>query len=355
MTLGLIATDPLAAVVPPLPQTLLAAAAAGHDTSAGAMLLPGLLAPTVVLLLTIAAGVGTYLLLPNRRLNVSARAVGGVIMLFAGLVLALGIIRTTASLAGGPGIYFWIFSAIALLGALRVVTHPRPVYAALYFVLTVFATAGLFILMWAEFMAAALVLIYAGAILVTYVFVIMLAASSTPGGVEKVNEYDAVSRDPLIASAVGVALMGVILFVIFDRAERVSTGPRSYTYVATKTSGDRTVEVVGEVSAPSPALARERIPEGLTITGDLHEAFSVQALGRYFFANHAVTLELAGLLLTIGMIGAIMIARRRVLASPAEVPAPASMTGPATPISDDPFSIPVYGTDNPRQKAYPET
>ena len=75
------------------------------------------------------------------------------------------------------GVYFWIFSAIALVGAVRVVTHPRPVYSALYFVLTVFATAGLFVLLWAEFMAAALVLIYAGAILVTYVFVIMLAAA----------------------------------------------------------------------------------------------------------------------------------------------------------------------------------
>src|SRR6185503_7620582 len=99
-------------------------------------------------------------------------------------------------------IYFWIFSAIALLGALRVVTHPRPVYAALYFVLTVFATAGLFILLWAEFMAAALVLIYAGAILVTYVFVIMLAAQPAEDGAPvsgsaraALAEYDAVSRE----------------------------------------------------------------------------------------------------------------------------------------------------------------
>ena len=68
------------------------------------------------------------------------------------------------------------------VGAIRVVTHPKPVYSALYFVLTVFASAGLFVLLWAEFMAAALVLIYAGAILVTYVFVIMLAAEAPPPG-----------------------------------------------------------------------------------------------------------------------------------------------------------------------------
>jgi NADH-quinone oxidoreductase subunit J len=305
------------------------------------------------MVLTLAAGLGTFLLLPNRRLNLSARATGGVILLFVALLMAFWIIRTTAFLAGGPGIYFWIFSAIALLGALRVVTHPRPVYAALYFVLTVFATAGLFILMWAEFMAAALVLIYAGAILVTYVFVIMLAASSTPGGIEKLNEYDTNSRDPLVASAVGVALMGVMLFVIFDLAQPLKAGERSFTYVATKSENGITRQVVGEVTAPNPVVARERIPQDLTPTQELEEAFSVQALGRYFFANHAVTLELAGLLLTIGMIGAIIIARRRVVS--AEPQPHVTMVGPSTPINDDPFSIPVYGTDNPRQKAYPET
>ncbi len=62
---------------------------------------------------------------------------------------------------------------------MRVVTHPAPVYSALYFILTVFASAGLFVLLSAGFMAAALVLIYAGAILITYVFVIMLASQAS--------------------------------------------------------------------------------------------------------------------------------------------------------------------------------
>lgn len=349
MILGIVESTSHAVAVSPLLQVPLAA----HDASVDASLLTPLVAPSMVMGLTLAAGLGTYLLLPNRRLNMSARAMGGVILLFAALLLAFCIIRTTAFLAGGPGVYFWIFSTIALLGALRVVTHPRPVYAALYFVLTVFATAGLFILMWAEFMAAALVLIYAGAILVTYVFVIMLAASSSPGGIEKLNEYDTNSRDPLVASVVGVALMGMMLFVIFDLAQPLKAGDRSFTFVATKTENGITKQVVGEVTAPNAIVARERIPEGLTPTQDLEEAFSVQALGRYFFANHAVTLELAGLLLTIGMIGAIMIARRRVVS--AQTQPRITMAGPMTPVSDDPFSIPVYGTDNPSQKAYPET
>src|SRR3989440_11180469 len=112
---------------------------------------------------------------------------------------------TAGEAKGGMGPFFWIFSAIAIIGALRVVTHPKPVYSALYFILTVFASAGLFLLLWAEFMAAALVLIYAGAILVTYVFVIMLAAeASAPGaGTRGFLEHDMVSKDPVIAAAVG--------------------------------------------------------------------------------------------------------------------------------------------------------
>src|SRR6266480_4416755 len=185
------------------------------------------LSPLVILVLCVIAGGGTVLLLPSRR-EASFRKVGGVILLAAGLIFAALLLRLTAGAAqGGMGPYFWIFSAIAIFGAIRVVTHTKPVYSALYFVLTVFASAGLFLLLWAEFMAAALILIYAGAILVTYVFVIMLAAeASAPGastrgatGVrEQLADHDAVSREPVIASAVGFALLGVLLLVIFDKA-----------------------------------------------------------------------------------------------------------------------------------------
>ena len=142
--------------------------------------------PLVILVLCVIAGVGTVLLLPSRR-EASLQKIGGIILAAAGLIFAALLVRLTAGDAnGGMGPYFWIFSAIAIFGAIRVVTHPKPVYSALYFVLTVFASAGLFLLLWAEFMAAALVLIYAGAILVTYVFVIMLASeASSPGALRR--------------------------------------------------------------------------------------------------------------------------------------------------------------------------
>jgi NADH-quinone oxidoreductase subunit J len=134
-----------------------------------------LLSPALLFVLAVIAAIAMILLLPGRR-EAPIRVIGGAVLAATGLVFAAVLGRQ----AGGVGVYFWVFAAIAIVGAIRVVTHPKPVYSVLYFVLTVMATAGLFVLMWAEFMAAALVLIYAGAILVTYVFVIMLAAEAQP-------------------------------------------------------------------------------------------------------------------------------------------------------------------------------
>jgi NADH-quinone oxidoreductase subunit J len=167
----------------------------------------GVVPPLAILTLCVVAGIGTLLLLPALpgTRKASARPLGGVILGAALLILAATAIHATAGEpTPGIGAYFWIFSIIAVVGAVRVVTHPRPVYSALYFVLTVFASAGLFILLAADFLAAALILIYAGAILITYVFVIMLAAQATgskdSGALAGLAEYDLTSREPLVAT-----------------------------------------------------------------------------------------------------------------------------------------------------------
>ena len=80
------------------------------------------------------------------------------------------------------------------------ITHHRPVFAALYFVLVVLSSAGLFLMLEAEFMAFALIIVYAGAILITYVFVIMLAQQApVPGEEARQAEYDVIPREPAAA------------------------------------------------------------------------------------------------------------------------------------------------------------
>jgi NADH-quinone oxidoreductase subunit J len=239
---------------------------------------------------------------------------------------ALIILLVQWAAVGGAAttVYFWLFSVVALSASTRVITHRQPVYSALYFVLTVLSTAGLFVLLWAEFLAAALVIIYAGAILVTYTFVIMLASEASGRGLvtsladsgsRNEFEHDVESRSPVLACLAGFVVMGTMLFLIFDRAAGITShGPIQ------------------------PDTSRN-------VAGGL------QQLGVYLFTHQAVALQLAGLILTLAMVGALMIARKRVLLSEednltGEVP----QTAPYTPVDDNPHSISVNGEVGPRAK-----
>jgi len=302
------------------------------ETTAAAFAEP--INPFLILVLCVVAGIATVLALPSRR-EASIRKVGGIILALAFAILAASLVRyASGDPKGGMGPYFWIFSIIAIAGAIRVITHSIPVYSALYFVLTVFASAGLFLLLWAEFMAAALILIYAGAILITYVFVIMLAAEATNIKASDVAlEHDAVSREPVIASAVGFALLGIMLFVIFDRMHDAQNGANV---------------------AITKFVAKEATPDLKIVSGQTQE------LGAFLFNHQVINLELAGLLLTIALVGAIVIAKRQLTTESAEAAtleegSGGVLYGPATPVDDNPHSIPVMGSRNPRQKVYPET
>jgi len=71
-------------------------------------------------------------------------------------------------------ILFYLFSAILLFAALRVITARNPVHAVLYLVLTFFNTAALWLLLGAEFLAIALIMVYVGAVMVLFLFVVMM-------------------------------------------------------------------------------------------------------------------------------------------------------------------------------------
>ena len=75
---------------------------------------------------------------------------------------------------GGGEILFFLFGTLAIVSALGVILHPHPVYSALALVLTLFQIAGLFILLDAQMVAFLQVIVYAGAIMVLFLFVLML-------------------------------------------------------------------------------------------------------------------------------------------------------------------------------------
>jgi NADH-quinone oxidoreductase subunit J len=101
---------------------------------------------------------------------------------------------------------FYIFGIVAIVAALLFVTRKSPVAAAMWLVTTMFSLAALYVMMDAQFIGAIQVLVYAGAIMVVFLFVIMLLNLGHPSDIA-----DARSRGwKLVATAVGIALLAQI-------------------------------------------------------------------------------------------------------------------------------------------------
>src|SRR5215510_14180791 len=103
---------------------------------------------------------------------------------------------------------FAAFATAAILSAILMITNRNPVYSALWFALATLAVCELFLLQSAPLLAAATVIVYAGAIVVTFVFVIMLAQQSGA------TVYDQRSRQPLFATLFAILLLGALLAML---------------------------------------------------------------------------------------------------------------------------------------------
>ncbi len=157
--------------------------------------------------LTLAAVVGLlaiYLLLPRpRRLPLVWGIAAGIAALFAVVVLVIPPTRLSVE-----GVIFYVCAVTAILAGGLLVTQRNPARAALSFALVVLATCGMFVLQAAPFLMAATIIVYAGAIIVTFLFVLMLAQQEFP------SDADARSREPLLATATGFVLLGTLLYLI---------------------------------------------------------------------------------------------------------------------------------------------
>lgn len=114
---------------------------------------------------------------------------------------------------------FFLFSGVAVLGAILMITHRNPAYSALWFAVVTLAVSGLFLLQSAPFLASATVIVYAGAIIVTFLFVLMLAQQAG------ITNYDQNSRQPGVATFTGFVLLGALLFVLVPSKEQAAPAP----------------------------------------------------------------------------------------------------------------------------------
>ena len=160
---------------------------------------------------TLFVAVGMWLLLPGggnkrRLLGVLLGLIG--LGLFASKALPLG--EWTSDFV------FWSLAAITIISAAATVTLRSPVYckAILVRCFSLLGTAGLFLFQGAQFLGVATVVVYAGAILVTFLFVVMLA---NPEGHAY---YDRIGWEPLLSAATGAVLVGLLTMTISSMALR---------------------------------------------------------------------------------------------------------------------------------------
>lgn len=158
---------------------------------------------------------------------------------------------------------FYLFSLLAIASALLFVTRKNPVPAALWLVNVMFALAGLYVMLDAPFVGVIQVLVYAGAIMVVFVFVVMLLNLGR-SGISDIRSLG--SR--LGAGVVGLALLANLLVVQRQNIPRVALAPR--------------IDNVVENVAAS------------------------------LFTDYLVAFELTSLVLLVAVIGAVLLARKRV-------------------------------------------
>jgi NADH:ubiquinone oxidoreductase subunit 6 (subunit J) len=164
-----------------------------------------------IVLPLVAGGAAIYLLLP--RPKAYPRLWGTGLGLLA-LVLT-GVLLSRSRIVSPETILFWTFSITGIVSGALLVTQHNPARAALSFTLVVLSTCGLFLLLAAPFLMAATIIIYAGAIIVTFLFVIMLAQQVG------LSDADDRSREPLLTTLTGFVLLATLLFVLQRYDHRV--------------------------------------------------------------------------------------------------------------------------------------
>jgi NADH-quinone oxidoreductase subunit J len=156
---------------------------------------------------------------------------------------------------------FLLFALLAVASSLVVVMHRNPVYSTMSLVVTLFSVAVLFVLLGAPFIGALQVLIYTGAILVLFLFVLMLL------NITREESAVTAQKGQLVAAVLGALVFGGMIFLLFWNAGR-----------------------------PLDPMTEELV--------------SMKGLARSLFTDYLLPFEIVGLLLLVAVIGATVVARR---------------------------------------------
>lgn len=172
-------------------------------------------------------------------------------------------------LSGIEAVFFYLFAFVAVGSAFMVISARNPVHSVLFLILTFVNAAGLFLLTGAEFLAMILLVVYVGAVAVLFLFVVMMLD---------------VDFAELKSGALQYAPIGAVIGLILAAELIVVTG--GYTF---------SPQLAGTVAKPTP---------------DIVTRHNTAALGDILYTDYIYFFQIAGLVLLVAMIGAIVLTLR---------------------------------------------
>ncbi len=173
---------------------------------------------------------------------------------------------------------FWILGAVVIIGAIGVVVMRQPVHSALFLLLSFVAMAGLFILTRAEFLAAVQILVYAGGIMVLFLFTIMLV------NIRRQEREAYIHRQAAVALLVGAVFYGLVGGLLVGET--------------------RYLAALGGAPPGQPGNLATVVIGGARVAGNS------EAVGWALYRDYFLPFEIASVFLLIAMIGAVVLGKR---------------------------------------------
>ena len=206
-------------------------------------------------------------------------------------------------------IFFYLFGAVAVIASLLVIAQRNPIYSVLLLIASFGALSGLYVLLQAPFVAVIQIIVYAGAIMVLFLFVVMLLNAP-----HEETGYDE-QRHPLLRP--GPMRFGAVLAVALI------------------------LELVWALAQNTEAGA---FPPGALI--------SVRDIGRLLFTTYSFAFEVTSVLILVAMVGAVLLARRDV-ATPQSA-TKSSSSGRGRPLTTEPASARRRRTGRDHAQSLPD-
>ena len=245
---------------------------------------------TLSMLIPIVLGAAGYLLIQHGIVRSRGFIAAGVVALMVSAGVAVGFTPGTFESSMMIG-----FCALATGGGIGFLVAREPVYAALGFATAVLSVCGVLFMQSALFIAAATMIVYAGATIIIFLFVLMFAQQT------ELRNYDVQLNNPLVAATIGAILLATITMCVTGENAILPLRPDTTRAMSAADLADNLRSEAGKEAAKR----LDAVDPGLRFVPG-----STAGLGRSLYTDYLIAVELAGTVLLVATIGAIALAQR---------------------------------------------